>query len=112
MPPGFYSFYYVDDLLIVGSDERRLVEVPKTVVEALTRAGFVVSGKSTLQPMQRIFFWGNWVDLVDRSIQSKPRADLQIFSIWFRLATTGKPSSRMPAQALGSINRHFRPLLQ
>ena len=58
IPPGFYLFSYLDDFLIVGNDVRQLVEVTQTVVSALTRAGFVVSGKSTLQPVQRIFFGG------------------------------------------------------
>ena len=56
IPPSFHFFHYLDDFFIVGTDAQRFVEVTQAVVSALTRAGFVVSRKSTLQPVQRIFF--------------------------------------------------------
>ena len=68
IPPSFYLFHYLDDFLAVGSEVRPLIEVTQAVVSALTGAGFVVSIKSTLQPVPQIFFLDKWVDLVDRSI--------------------------------------------
>ena len=49
------------------------------------------------------------MDFVLRSIQSHPRAFVQMFNIWLRLATRSNPSSRVLAKALGFINWHFRP---
>ena len=50
-------FHYLDDLLILGPDLVRLLAITARVVRALEEAGFLVSAKSTLEPVTE-FFWG------------------------------------------------------
>ena len=70
-----------------------------------------MSGKSTLDPVTEIFFLGKYINLGVRTIRSHPRAFLQMFNIWLRLATRSRPSSRLLSKALGFIQWHFRPRL-
>ena len=39
------------------------------VAAALQEASFVVSRKSTLQPVQKIFFLGKWLDVEGREMR-------------------------------------------
>ena len=49
-------FHYVYDFLILGPDPVRLRAITARVVRALEEARFVVSAKSTLDPVTEIFF--------------------------------------------------------
>ena len=111
IPEGYTLFHYLDDFLILGPDLARLRVVTARVVRALEEAGFIVSGKSTLEPVTDIFFLGKYINLGVRTIRSHPRAFLQMFNIWLRLATRSRPSSRLLSKALGFIHWHFRPRL-
>ena len=73
----------------------RLRAITSRAVRALEEAGFLVSAKSTLEPVTEIFFLGKYVNLDVRTIRSHPQAFLQMFNIWLRLATRSRPSSRL-----------------
>ena len=111
VPEGYILFHYLIDFLILGPDPVRLRVVTARVVRALEEAGFIVSGKSTLDPVTEIFFLGKYINLGVRTIRSHPRAFLQMFNIWLRLATRSRLSSRLLPKALGFIHWHFRPRL-
>ena len=53
---GYLFFRYLDDFLILGPDPVRLRAITMRVVRALEEAGFLVSAKSTLEPVTEIFF--------------------------------------------------------
>ena len=78
---------------------------------ALRAASFIVSQKSTLQPVQKIFFLGKWLDLEAREIRSHPRAFLQMFHAWVRIVCKPTPSSRLLPKILGCLQWHVRPRL-
>ena len=62
--------------------------------------------KSTLHPVQKIFFLGNWLDLEAREIRSHPRAFLQMFHAWVRVACKPRPNSRLLPKVLGFLQWH------
>ena len=66
--------HYLDDFLLVGNYPEEVQAVTDRVVAAVRAASFVVSRKSTLQPVQKIFFLGKWLDLEGREIKLHPRA--------------------------------------
>ena len=76
VPDGYLLFHYLDDFLILGRDPVRLRAIMARVVQALERAGFLVSAKSTLEPVTEIFFLGKCLNLGVRTIRSHPRAFL------------------------------------
>ena len=108
---GYLLFHYLDHFLILGLDPVWLRAITVRVVRALEEAGFLVSAKSTLEPVSDIFFLGRYVNLGVCTIRSHPRAFLQMFNIWLRLATRSRPSSRLLSKALQFIHWHFRPRL-
>ena len=48
-------------------------------------------------------FLGKWLDLEAREIRSHPRAFLQTFHVWVRIACTPRPSSRLLPKVLGFL---------
>ena len=56
IPEGYLLFRSLDDFLILGPDPVRLRAITARVVRALEEAGFLVSAKSTLDPISEIFF--------------------------------------------------------
>ena len=68
VPEGYILFHYLDDFLILGPDPVRLRVVTARLVRALEEAGFIVSGKSTLDPVTEIFFLGKYINLGVRTI--------------------------------------------
>ena len=109
IPPHMELLRYLDDFLLVGSDPKEVQPVTDRVVAALQGASFVVSQKSTLQPVQKIFFLGKWLDLEGREIRSHPRAFLQMFHAWVRLACKSPSLSRLLPKILGFLQWHFCP---
>ena len=85
IPEGIVLLHYMDDFLLIGPDPAELTKLTTLVAEALRRHGFIVSPKSTLSPVERIFFLGKWLDLSARTISSHPRAFLQMPSAWLRV---------------------------
>ena len=111
LPDGYLLFHYMDDFLILGPDPVRLRAITVCVVRALEEAGFLVSAKSTLEPVTEIFLSGKYANLGVHTIGSHPRAFLHMFNIWLRLATRSCPSSRLLSKAFGFIHWHFWPRL-
>ena len=109
IPDGYRLFHYLDDFLILGPDPVRLRAVTARVLRAVEEAQFIVSAKSTLDPVTEILFLGKYVNLGVHTIRSHARAFLQMFNIWLRLATWSHPSSRLLSEALGFIHCHFWP---
>ena len=62
-------------------DPVRLRAITVRVVRALEEAGFLVSAKSTLEPVTENFSLGKYVNLGVHTIRSHPRAFLQMFNI-------------------------------
>ena len=79
------------------------------VVAALQAALWIVSQKSTLHPVQKIFFLGKWLDLEDREIRLHPRAFPQMVRVWVRIACTPRPSSGQLPKLLGFLQWHVHP---
>ena len=112
IPDAYLLFHYLDDFQNFGPDPVHLRAITARVVWALEEAGFLVSAKSTLDPVTEFFFFfGKYVNLGVRTMRSHPCAFLQMFNIWLRLATRSRPSSRLLSKALGFIHWHFRPRL-
>ena len=109
VPGHMILFHYLDDFLILGGSPQELTQVTRKVVDALRRAGFLVSPKSVLEPVIRILFLGKFIDTCERKIWSHPRAFLQIFAQWIRLATAAHPHPRHRNKVLGFIQWHVRP---
>ena len=76
---------------------------------ALQAASFIVSQKSTLHLVQKVFFLGKWLDLEAREIRSHPRAFLQMFHAWVRVACKPRPNGRLLPKILGFLLWHVRP---
>ena len=108
-PPHMIIFHYLDDFLLMGGCLVELKEVSRRVVEALRAAGFLVSPKSVLEPPTRILFLGKHIDPQMRRIWSHPRAFLQMFAQWLRLATAVHPHPRHLNKVSGFIQWHVRP---
>ena len=93
----------------MGGCPVELKELTRWVVKALRAAGFLVSPKSVLEPTARILFLGKHIDTQARRIWSHPRAFLQMFAQWLRLATAAHPHPRHLNKVLGLIQWHVRP---
>ena len=64
IPKEIIRLHYMDDFLLIGPDPAELARVTTLVAEALRTHGFIVSPKSTLSPVERIFFGGSgWICL-------------------------------------------------
>jgi hypothetical protein len=100
---------YLDDFLILGGCRRELEEVTRRMVQALRDAGFLVSPKSVLEPATGILFLGKFIDTCERKMWSHPRAGLQTFAQWVRLATATHPHPQHLNKVLGFIQWHVRP---
>ena len=68
-----------------------------------------MSPKSVLDPTRRILFFGKHIDTQAKRIWSYPRASLQIYAQWLRLATAAHPHPRHLNKVLGFIQWHVRP---
>ena len=111
IPKEIILLHYMDDFLLIGPDPAVLARVTALVAEALRTHGFIVSPKSTLSPVERIFFLGKWLDLSARTISSHPRAFLQMLSAWLRVAVRTLNFSRLVGKLAGFMQWHVRPRL-
>ena len=109
IPPHMIIFHYLDDFLLMGGCPRELKDVTRRAVEALRAAGFLVSPKSVLDPTTRILFLGKHIDTQAKRIWSHPRAYLQMYAQWLRLATAAHPHPRHLNKVLGFMQWHVRP---
>ena len=108
IPLHMIIFHYLDDFLLLGGCPAELREGTRRVVEALKAAEFLVSPKSVLEPTTRILFFGKHIDTQARRVWSHPRAYLQMFAQWLRLATAAHPQPRHLNKVLGFIQWHVR----
>ena len=111
IPEGIVLLHCMDDFFLIGPDPAELTRVTALVAEALRRHGFLVSPKSTLDPVERIFFLGKWLDLSERTISSHPRAFLQMLSAWLPVAVRTLNCSRLVGKLVGFMQWHVRPRL-
>ena len=111
IPKEIILLYYMDDFLLVGPGPAELARVTTLVAEALRKHGFIVSPKSTLSPVERIFFLGKWLDSSTRTNSSHLRAFLQMLSAWLRVAVRTLNYSRLVGKLVGFMQWHVRPRL-
>ena len=81
IPDGYVLFHYLHDFLLQGPELVRLRAVTARVLRALEGAGFLVSAKSTLEPVTEIFFLGKYVNWGVHTIKSQPDAFPRMFNI-------------------------------
>ena len=72
VPEGVYLVHYLDDFILLSCDRDLLEAVTETVALRIRQAGFLVSSKSTLSPVQVLQALGKVVNLRERFIQVQP----------------------------------------
>ena len=82
--------HYLDDFILLSCDRDLLEGVTETVAVRIRQAGFLVSSKSTLSPVQVLQALGKVVNLRERFIQVQPFVFLQLMVAWIRLATCAR----------------------
>jgi hypothetical protein len=87
VPGHLFLYVYIDDFLIVGRDREEVRRATRLLVEELTRLGFLVSPKSTLDPTHALKFLGKHLDFRIRTIQATPFSAAQLIFRWVRMAT-------------------------
>jgi hypothetical protein len=87
VPEHLFLYVYIDDFLIVGRDREEVRRATRLLVNELTRLGFIVSPKSTLDPIPALKFLGKLLDFQDRTIQATPFSAAQLVFRWVRMAT-------------------------
>ena len=100
-PPHMEWLHYLNDLSLVGSNPGEVQAVTDRVVVALRAASFVVSRKSMLQSVQKIFFLAKWLDLKGREIRLHPRPFPRMFDVWVTIACKSQPWNTLVPQILG-----------
>ena len=108
VPDGVFLVHYLDDFILLSSDKPLLGSTTSRLKDRIVRAGFLVSAKSTLDPVQKLQALGKVVDLKERSIQVQPFVFLQFLVAWLRLATGGYSKRRLD-KLLGTLQWHLRP---
>ena len=108
VPEGVYLVHYLDDFILLSCDRDLLEGVTETVAVRIRQAGFLVSSKSTLSPVQVLQALGKVVNLRERFIQVQPFVFLQLMVAWIRLATCGYSKKRLD-KLLGTLQWHLRP---
>ena len=109
VPEGVYLVHYLDDFISFSCDRDLLEGVTGTVAVRTRQAGFLVSSKSTLSPVQVLQALGKVVNLRERFIQVQPFVFLHLMVAWIRLATCGY-SKKCLDKLLGTLQWHLRPL--
>ena len=111
IPQGVELLHYLDDFVLVSTDRPLLHGTTQECVRLLVENRFIVSDKSTLEPVQHLFVLGKFLDLQRRMIYSHRRAWLQILAAWLRLAVSPMPGPKLMEEWLGFIQWHIRPRL-
>ena len=107
VPDRAFLVHYLDDFILLSGDRCLLGSTTGRLKERIVRAGFLVSAKSTLDPVQKLQALGKVVDLKERSIQGQPFIFLQLLVAWLRLATGGYSKRRLD-KLLGTLQWHLR----
>ena len=100
--------HYLDDFLPVYTDEGVLREAGRAAVRALVEAGFSISPKSVLDPVQPVSLLGKALNLATRTVACHTQALLQPWMACMRLAL-GDGGGRHLRSYLGLLNWHVRP---
>ena len=108
VPEGVYLVHYLDDFILLSCDRDLLEDATEKVAVRIGQAGFLVSSKSTLSPVQVLQALGKVVNLRERFIQVQPFVFLQLMVAWIRLATCGYSKKRLD-KLLGTLQWHLRP---
>ena len=111
VPQDVELLHYLDDFVLVLTDRPLLHGTTQECVRLLVENRFIVSDKSTLEPVQHLFVLGKVLDLQRRMIYSHRRAWLQILATWLRLAVSPIPGPKLIEKLLGFIQWHIRPRL-
>ena len=109
IPQGVELLHYLDDFVLVSTDRPMLHGTTQECVRVVVENRFIVSDKSTSDPVQHLFVLGKFLDLQRRMIYSHRRAWLQILAAWFRLAVSPMPGPKLMEKLLGFIQWHIRP---
>ena len=91
IPRSVELLHYLDDFVLVSADRPLLHGTTRECVRLLVENRFIVSHKSTLEPVQHLFVLGKFLDLQRRMVYSHRRAWLQILAAWLRLAVSPMP---------------------
>ena len=70
LPPRIPLVHYLDDFLLVYTEEGVLREAGRVAVRALVEAGFLISPQSVLDPVQQVSFLGKALNLACRMVAS------------------------------------------
>ena len=108
VPDGVFLVHYLDDFILLSANRMLLSMTTDEVAERIRRAGFLVSFKSTLTPVQVLKALGKVINLKERRIQVQPFVFLQLIVAWIRLATCGYSKRRLD-KLLGTLQWHLRP---
>ena len=101
--------HYLDDFVPVSANRPLLHGTTHECVCLLVENGFIVSDKSTLEPVQHLFVLGKFLDLHRRMFYSHRCAVLQILAAWLRLAVCPMPGPKLMEKLLGFLQWHIRP---
>ena len=110
-PPGVLLVHYLDDFLLVYTDEGVLREAGRVAMRALAEAGFLISPKSVLDPAQLVSFLGKALNLATRTVACHTQALLQLWVGWMQppIAALGDGEGWHLRSYLGLLNWHVRP---
>ena len=82
IPRSVELLHYLDDFVLVSADLPLLHGATQECVRLMVENEFIVSDKSTLEPVQHLFVLGKFLDLQRRMVYSHRRAWLQILAAW------------------------------
>ena len=108
LPSGVLLVHYLDDFLLVYTEEGVLREAGRAVVRALVEAGFLIRPKSVLDPVQLVSFSGKALNLALQTVACHTKALLQLWVGWMRLAL-GDGGGQHLRSYLCLLNWHVRP---
>ena len=111
IPRDVELLHYLDDFVLVSADRPLLHGTTRECVRLLVEKRFIVSDKSTLEPVQHLFVLGKFLDLQRRMVYSHRRAWLQVLAAWLRLAVSAMPGPKLMEKLLGFLQWHIRPRL-
>ena len=111
IPRSVELLHYLDNFVLVSADRPLLHGTTQECVRWLVENRFIVSDKSTLEPLQHLFVLGKFLDLQRRMVYSHRRAWLQILAAWLRLAVSPMPGPKLTEKLLGFLQWHIRPRL-
>ena len=89
VPHGVSLVHNLDDFILLFGNRMLLSMTDEEVAARMRRAAFLVSGKSTLKPVQVLKALGKIVNWKNRCIRAQHFVFLQLIVAWIRLATGG-----------------------